>query len=192
MGDGAMTTLTGKYVRLRPMTADDAEMCLRWRQSPRAVLLQRGAQTIEEQREWFERQSAADYNWIIEVLPGTPVGMLGLQDISPQHLHAESSHFLIGEEEATKGLPVGAEAMYLLYEFAFLKLGLHRVWGRVASDNVQMVRWHQYIGKVVEGTLKEHFFINGHWQDACVMGMLAERYFAVARPKLQSLVRSAR
>ncbi len=180
--------LAGEHVQLRTMTALDAPMTLRWRQSPRAILLNRGARSVEGQAEWIVLHRE-DFNFIIELFDGTPVGMLCLSDINQEHKHASSSHFLIGEEEKCKGIPVAAEAMLLLYRFAFDDLGLHRVWGHVASDNIGMIRWQKYLGMVEEGRMTEHLFINGHWQDAVILGLTAQRFETVARPKLEAMCR---
>jgi RimJ/RimL family protein N-acetyltransferase len=97
--------LEGKNVRMRPLTVEDAERTNRWRNSPRAFLLNRGARTIEEQAEWVRSRAkfeerGEEYNFIIEPTAfDTPVGMISLLEIHPVHLHAEVGHFLIGEPD---------------------------------------------------------------------------------------------
>ena len=50
--------------------------------------------------------------------------MLSLIGIDRVNAHAESARFLIGEEDAVKGIPVAVEAMKLLYALACDELGL--------------------------------------------------------------------
>src|SRR5262249_13201288 len=111
--------LVGTFVRLRIVRVDDAPLTLRWRQTERAALLNRGAQTLPDQIAWIETRPASEYNFIIELLrTDQPVGMLSLVAIDLVHRRAEPGRFLIGEPEAVRGIPVAVEAMKLLYELA--------------------------------------------------------------------------
>jgi len=74
-------TLIGQFINLRPLTADDAERTLFWRQGTRASLLNRGAQTVEQQRRWIVGRPANEYNFIIETKQHRPIGMLSLSAI---------------------------------------------------------------------------------------------------------------
>jgi hypothetical protein len=84
------------------------------------------------------------------------------------------------------------EAMKLLYELAFERLGLRRVWGIVASHNRRMVKWQTYLGMTREGCLRQHLFINGQVQDAIAFGLLADDYRRTTLPRLESLIAAAR
>lgn len=181
--------LNGKYVRLRPLVPDDAAMTQEWRTGARAFLLSPGARTVAEQRVWIESRFGIDeYNWVQELADGTPVGMLSLIDIDRLHKRAESAHFLIGEPEKVQGIPVAFEAMRLLYDFAFDHLGLHKVWGMIASDNTEMLRWQTNMGMTHESTIREHYFLNDHWQDAYVLSITSEEYHSRARAKLDAMI----
>jgi RimJ/RimL family protein N-acetyltransferase len=185
-------TLTGRNVRLRPLTVEDAERTNGWRNSPRAFLLNRGARTIDEQRAWIAARPDDEYNFIMELTAtNEPVGMLSLIDIHPVHLHAEQAHFLIGEPDLVRPYGPGkiaAEAQRLLYRFAFDELGLRSHWGPVAEDNPQMVLWNKYFGSREIGRLTNHFFLDGHWQDAILMQMTVEDYRTVTVPKLRAFL----
>ena len=183
--------LTGKYVTLRPLTPDDAEISQKWRTGGRAFLLNKGAQSVEEQRAWIASRPfdpARELNFVM-ILNATsqPVGMISLVDIDLVHLRAEPAHLLIGEEDAVKGIPVAFEATKLIYELAFDVLGLHRVYGPIASGNKGMIRYHTTFGMVIEGRQREHYFLNGKWHDAVMIGMLEEEYRTVALTKLTRL-----
>ncbi|MEQ1804892.1 MAG: GNAT family protein [Burkholderiaceae bacterium] len=185
-------TLTGQFVNLRPLTVGDAELTFAWRRSARAVLLNQGAQTAEQQRSWIAKRPASEYNFVIETKRQQPIGMLSLTGIDPVNRVGEPGRFLIGDEEAAKGLPAAAEAMKLLYELAFDSLKLRRVWGVVASDNRRMIKWQIYLGMTQEGRLRQHLRINGSLQDAVVFGLLDSEYRSVTAPRLESLIAAAR
>jgi RimJ/RimL family protein N-acetyltransferase len=106
--------------------------------------------------------------------------------------HAEPGRFLIGDEQAARGVPVAAEAMLLIYELAFERLGLHRVFGTVASDNTLMMKWQRYMGMSEEGRLREHYFINGHFQDAVMFGLLEADYRRTAQHRLKGMIAAVR
>lgn len=186
------SSLTGQYVDLRPLTLDDAELTFAWRQGDRANLLNQGAQTVEQQRLWIAGRPASEYNFIIETKQHQPIGMLSLSGIDAVNRVGEPGRFLIGDEPAAAGLPAAAEAMKLLYEFAFDTLKLRRVWGVVASENRRMIKWQTFLGMTQEGRLRQHLFINDRLQDAVVFGLLDGEYRSVMLPRLQSLIAAAR
>lgn len=185
-------TIEGEFVTLRPLTTDDAAITLRWRQNGRAVHLNGGATNLEDQARWVSSRPASEYNFVITLKEGRPVGMVSLTGIDTVHQHAEPGRFLIGDETAVRGLPVAVEAMTLVYDLAFESLGLNRVFGTIASDNALMIKWQKFMGMTEEGRLRNHLFINGKFQDAVLFGMLAEEYHTIARPKLDFFINAAR
>lgn len=191
-GENTKTTLTGEFVDLRPITVADAALTFRWRQGARALLLNQGAQTVEQQAGWIASRPSSEYNFIIETKHRRPIGMLSLAAIDPVNRRGEPGRFLIGDEAAAQGIPAAAEAMKLLYELAFDRLGLRRVCGTVAADNTRMVKWQTYLGMVQEGRLRDHYFINGHFQDAIFFGLLESEYRRVTLPRLQALIAAGR
>src|SRR6185312_10709262 len=127
--------LAGEFVNLRPLRVDDAALTLGWRNANRARFLNAGAASVEQQAAWIAGRPASEYNYIIELKNGHPVGMLSLVGIDRGNRHGEPGRFLIGDEAATQGVPAAVEAMQLLYELAFDKLGLVRVCGIIAANN---------------------------------------------------------
>jgi diamine N-acetyltransferase len=184
--------LSGEFVALRPLGVDDAALTLAWRRSPRARLLLDGAGSVEEQARWIARRPETERNFVIETLAGTPLGMLSLLDIDPVHRRAESGRFLIGDEQAARGLPAAVEAMKLLYQLAFDDLRLQRIYGIVAEGNRRMITWQRYLGMQEEGRLRRHLWVDGSWQDAVCLALLEEDYRAIALPRMEALVDAAR
>lgn len=184
----------GTFVRLRPIRVKDAEITLRWRQTERAALLTRGAQTIAEQAAWIAARPASEQNFVIELRStGQPVGMLSLTAIDLVHRCAEPGRFLIGEPEAVRGIPAAVEAMKLLYELAFDRLGLIRLYGTIAADNTLMLKWQKYLGMKEEGRLRSHYFMNdGKYHDAVCLRLLVDEYRAVTLARMRALIAAAR
>lgn len=184
--------LIGDFVSLRHLHIDDAELTLCWRSSERASMLNAGASNLEGQIEWIKARPANEHNFIIQLTNGIPVGMLSLVGINSVNRHAETARFLIGEEEATRGIPVAVEAMKLIYKFAFDELNLMRLFGTVASGNSLMIKWQKYLGMKEEGRMRNHYFIDGKWQDAIILGLMFDEYRTQSLPRMNALISAAR
>lgn len=185
-------TLEGEFVTLRPLSVDDASLTLAWRQSARAANLNAAPQSLEQQANWISTRPDSEYNFVIELKDGRRVGMVSLTGVDATHRRGEPGRFLIGDEEAVRGVPAAVEAMKLVYELAFVKLGLQRVHGSVASDNTLMIKWQKFMGMTEEGRLRNHYFINGKFQDAIIFGLLAEEYQAKTKLKMEVLIKAAK
>jgi RimJ/RimL family protein N-acetyltransferase len=185
-------SLHGEFVDLIPLSAEHAELTFRWRQGERAANLNRGADDVQQQAAWIVARPASEYNFIICLKNGYPVGMVSVSGIDMTHRHGEPGRFLIGEEEAVRGVPAAVEAMKLIYELVFDRLGLQRIFGTIASDNKLMMKWQKFLGMKEEGRLRHHYFINNHFQDAVVFGMLEDEYRAQALPRMNSLIAAGR
>lgn len=189
---GAEDVLVGQHVDLRPLTVKDAEPTFRWRSSTRAGMLNQGAGSVEEQARWIERRPASERNYVIALKTGEAVGMLSLVDIDHHNSRAETGRFLIGEEERVKGVPAAVEAMGLLYDLAFNRLGLSRLYGTVAASNTLMIKWQKFLGMKEEGRLRQHYNIGGVVQDAVCLGILKPEYEAEFLPKARVLMTAAK
>lgn len=181
--------ISGEFIELRKLKAGDAEITMKWRNSARASMLNKASSSLEEQIAWIARRPDSEQNYIIQTRKGLPVGMLSLINIDLEHLRAESGRFLIGDEEAVKGIPAAVESMKLLYDLAFKYYKLQRVYGTVASDNTLMIKWQKYLGMKEEGRLRRHYFIDGRFQDAVCLGILAEEYEKDAKPRMMALMK---
>lgn len=186
------SSLRGEFVDLQPLSAAHAGLTFAWRHSQRAVNLNLGANTVAEQARWIAGRPADERNFVIVVKGGQAVGTLSLCAIDSHHRHAESGRFLIGDEAAVRGIPAAAEAMKLLYQLAFDSLGLVRVHGSIASDNTLMIKWQKFMGMKEEGRLRRHYFINGHFQDAVLFGILDDEFRNTALPRMNAMIAAAR
>ncbi|MBT4792933.1 MAG: GNAT family N-acetyltransferase [Halobacteriovoraceae bacterium] len=184
-----MQNIVGEFINLRLLSEQDAGITFEWRKGDRASLLNKGAETVEQQKKWISLRPEGELNYMIETKENKPIGMISLIAIDKANKRAESARFLIGEKEASRGIPAAVEAMKLLYELAFHELGLVRIYGTIASSNKQMIKWQKYLGMQQEGALRNHYFLNGGYQDAICMGILKEEYEQVALPKMKTLMK---
>lgn len=180
--------LRGEFVNLRPLLVADAELTYTWRSAQRAKFLNLGAVSVELQAQWIASRPSSEYNFIIELKSGLAVGMVSLTGIDMTNRRGEPGRFLIGDEDAAKGIPVAVEATKLLYELAFDQLGLVRVCGTVAANNHLMTKWQKYMGMKEEGRLRKHLCLDGQFQDAIFLGLLVEEYRKTTLPRMNVLI----
>lgn len=181
--------LQGTFTTLRPLAMEDAEITLRWRLSPRARFLQRGARTVDEQRAWIAAALArqGELNFIIEHR-GAPVGTISLTDINSVHKTAILGRELIGEEQTTRQTPVAFESELLVCDYVFDKLRFHKIYGDVMEDNSNMIRARRYLGYKQDGVLRDHYIFDGVYKSAIALSLLEDEYRTTCRPRLIQLV----
>jgi diamine N-acetyltransferase len=178
----------GRFVTLRPLTVEDAEMTLRWRRGRRARFLQPGSQTIQEQREWIaSKEQSSDLNFVIEHC-GEPVGMIALLELNCRHRTAEMGRFLIGEQAKVGNAPVAFEAELLLSDYVFDDLDFHKIYGDIMEDNIAMIRTRLYLGYQKDGILRDHYIYDGVYKNTVAISLLKDEYRMVCRPKLVQLI----
>jgi hypothetical protein len=51
-----------------------------------------------------------------------------------------------------------------------------------------MISWNKFVGMKVEGTLRDHYWLNERFQDAIFMGLTEQDYREVTVPRLQFLI----
>ena len=184
----ATTVLQGDITTLRPITEDDAEITLTWRLGSRAHLMQRGSQTVEQQRAWIaSRRQRDELNFIMEYR-NLPVGMIALLDINRMHNSIQMGRLLIGEEGLVGKAPVGFEAELLLCDFAFDRLGMHKLYGDVVEDNQGMLKTRLYLGYKQDGFLRDHLNFYGVYKGVHALSLLEDEYRTRCRPKLLQLI----
>lgn len=180
--------LKGSMTTLRPITVEDAEITLKWRLSPRARLLQRGAQTVEEQRAWINTKlQSKELNFIIEYKKKS-VGMIALHDINSLHKSVQMGRLLIGEEEFVGKAPVAFEADLLLCDYAFDVLKMHKIYGDVLEDNHAMLKTRFYLGYNRDGILRDHYCYDGIFKNTVAVSLLENEFKIKCRPKLVQLI----
>ena len=112
--------------------------------------------------------------WVIEK-NGLPIGMVGLVDISFKNKRAELQ---IGFPES-KGYGEALEATLLVLEFAFVTMGLHKVYSYIYSDNPHAQRNSEHLGFTCEGRLVDHVFdpTTKTWLSLHMNSMISSDYF---------------
>lgn len=73
------------------------------------------------------------------------------------------------------GKGYGTESVALVSDFAFEALNLHKLHATVVDANIGSARILEKNGYVLEGRLKDHFFIEGKYYDSLLLGKIQNR-----------------
>ncbi|AOP49131.1 GNAT family N-acetyltransferase [Streptomyces lydicus] len=103
---------------------------------------------------------------------GEYLGELALSQIDKDNA---SGSFRISLAAHATGHGLGSEAIRLLLDHAFDRVGLHRVQLEVFPFNPRAQRAYEKCGFEVDGRLREALFWEGEWHDVLVMSALALR-----------------
>lgn len=117
------------------------------------------------------------YQWGIE-LEGELVGTCTLADIDRQHRRAELGFAVL---RRWWGRRVVSRALPPVIEFAFERLGLHRLEADADPRNEASLRVLERLGFRREGLLRERYFQEGEAQDAVVFGLLRREWRKASR-----------
>ncbi len=169
----------GSAVRLVPLDREHLPASRCWANDPvlnRSMLRVLPVSCATHER-WFAAIEADPAKMVFAVLwreNGAHIGNTGLYHIDLLHRRAEF-WVLIGDRDY-QGRGAGFEALTLMQTFAFEHLNLNRLYLHVGSDNVPAVRLYAKAGFTREGTLRQHYHIDGRDVDVDVLAQLKEEY----------------
>ncbi len=167
--------ITGEHVTLRPITDQDTENIVRWRNSDhvRRNFIYQTLFTPESHREWLRDKVGTGLveQFIIHSRDADmDVGSVYLRDIDRTHRRAEFGIFIGEESQMRKG--IGSECIRLIAEYGFTTLRLHKIFLRVLADNEIARRSYEKAGFLQEAYLKDEVCIRGCYKDLILMRIL--------------------
>lgn len=167
--------IKGNKVYLRPITIEDTDMVISWRNKKEVVenFIYRKPISAKEHIQWLtDKVNTGLVHQFIVCLNDNdkPVGSVYLQHFEENSKKAESGIF-IGDESA-KGIGTGTESLKLLMKYAFETLGLHKLAARVLAYNEASLKLHEKTGYLKEAYLKDELFIEGKYEDLVLFGAI--------------------
>lgn len=170
--------IRGQQIYLRPITADDTEMAVRWRNMPVVVenFIYRRPVSRTDHENWLAGKvfTGQVHQFIVcRIEDGLPLGSIYLQNFEEENRKAEWGIYL-GEEQAY-GKGIGTESARLVLEYAFTALGMHKVVSRVLARNKASIRMNEKAGYVQEAYLKDELFLDGQFEDLILFGAINPR-----------------
>jgi RimJ/RimL family protein N-acetyltransferase len=93
-------------------------------------------------------------------------------------LHVEGSAAELGYcfNRASWGQGYASEAAAAVVRLGFAELGLHRIYAKCRPDNTGSYKVMEKIGMHYEGTLREHMYTKGKWQDSRLYSILVHEH----------------
>lgn len=176
--------LEGSQIYLRPITIEDTDNVLRWRNDKKVVenFIYRKQISKEEHLDWFHNK--VEKGKVVQFIicdkeTDKPLGSIYLQNFNEVSRQAEEGIFL-GEDEAY-GRGIGTEAAKLVLKYAFDVLELHKLTARVLSYNKGSRKMHEKAGYVQESYLKDELFLDGKYEDLIFYGAINPAELGVAK-----------
>ena len=166
--------LEGKNIYLRPMTGEDTDLIVKWRNEDfvRKNFIYQKPFTREGHLNWVETmvKTGKVVQFIICTSENKPVGSVYLRDIDETHHKAEYGIF-IGEREAlSKGY--GTEAAKLMIRYAFEERKLPKLMLRVLAGNDRAKKSYENAGFVQEAYLKDDVYLEDGYRDVILMAVV--------------------
>lgn len=167
--------IEGKQIYLRPITIEDTDNVVRWRNDQKIVenFIYRKPISKEEHLSWLHNkvETGQVIQFIIcDLKTDKPLGSIYLQNFNEESHQAEEGIFL-GEEEAY-GRGIGTEAAKLVLDYSFQTLKLHKLTARVLSYNQGSRKMHEKAGYRQESYLKDELFLDGKYEDLIFYGAI--------------------
>lgn len=164
-------------VALKPLAKNDLPILFDWYQDEDLFSLLVGpyikrskSEAIDYmQTHWLNADDGQDLRRMIYE-NDTPVGTVALTCINMNYRSAYLNIFIYPKNKRRKGL--GKKAMALILEEGFRKLGLHRIYLDVLSENIPARELYKTIGFQEEGIARDAAIKNGKFVDVVHMSLL--------------------
>ena len=127
--------------------------------------------SVENTQKWFEAikdcKNRIDFTFFND--EDKIIAMGGFTGINSTHKNAE---FYVMVNPEMQGMGIGKQVSFWMYNYAFSKLDLHKIYLYTNDDNVAAYSIYEKAGFVLEGILKEHKWKNDKFQNRRFYGLL--------------------
>jgi RimJ/RimL family protein N-acetyltransferase len=175
MNKTKLTTIVGKNLILRPITLDDTDLIVKWRNNPSVVqnFIFREKFTRQMHENWMHNkvETGQVIQYIVEEKKNNrPIGSVYFRDVNENYNSAEFGIF-IGEDDA-RGKGYGKEITSLFVRFGIESLGLHRIQLRLVKGNAAAARTYTSVGFHKEGEFRDMVKLSDEYRTVIFMSIL--------------------
>ena len=172
--------LRGEKVVLRAVEREDLKRLQELEQNVDLVVLADGAWSpmpLAASEKHFEKhlEDEERSRFVIEV-DGTVIGGTGLHFRSRRDGTAALGIGIFDPAHVGKGY--GRDAIRVLLDWAFRIQNYRRIWLDTLASNERAIRAYRACGFAEEGRLRQHYYYDGAYHDAVVMGILRSEWEA--------------
>lgn len=114
-----------------------------------------------------------------------PVGTIGLKEIDLRNRHCELASMFIAELDY-RNFQVAFDAEWLVLDYCFNHLGMHKVVAWVPAYNTDVAKLHRVMGWKEEGVLRQHVFKKGRFEDVTLLAIFEEDFARRFRNRLKA------
>jgi RimJ/RimL family protein N-acetyltransferase len=176
-----------ELIYLRKLEATDLGRTCQWLNEPEIFLIMgiESPPSIIGQQRWFEITDQARDKIVFAVCTvknNEHIGNVSLDNIDARHRTARLSAFIANPSNRGKGL--GRHAIYLLLEYAFHHLNLRKVYLKMLAENNRVFIFYKKLGFVLEGTLREHEYVNGKYVDKNLLAIFRDDFELLDKSKI--------
>lgn len=165
--------LHGKDIKLKLLEPEDLLLLVKWKNSSYEEFYEFPLSNYG-QNLWFENYSKnTDFLFII-FKEAERIGSVGLSSIDHRNKSAEFGRFVI--DGFFRGNGFGKEAIYLILNYGFNHLNLHRIYLDTFESNVKVIRLYENAGFKKEGVKYEHIYQNGKYHNLVCMSILNKNF----------------
>lgn len=172
-----------KTVFFRAFEEDDAPSLYQWMNDDELKQLSVGLNKRvcrEEVEEWIKaRKRHNPYQaWfaICALESKEIIGYMSLTDIHYINSSANFSGIIIGNPNYRDGQAY-IESYLFMFEYAFERLNLNRLYGSAISDHKLSVTMAEIMFQKTEGVLRQAIYKNGKFHDEVICAILKDEYF---------------
>ena len=161
--------------QIRAVTEDDLPMVLSWRNHPyvRNFMFTQREIGLEEHRGWFAKASLDTSRRLLIVEDGKqPIGYVQFNQVADGGI---ANWGFYARPDAPKG--TGRKLGVMALNHAFSSLKLHKVCGQALARNQSSIVFHQRLGFILEGVLRDQQIIDGAYHSLHCFGLLATEWW---------------
>lgn len=169
-----MTATASVQQRVRPMTQEDLERVLTWRnhEDVRRYMYTQHEISLAEHTSWFERASQdSNRHLLVFECNAMPLGFINLHQIAPGGV-AEWGFYVAPDATKGTGRQLGEAAL----RYAFTHVGLHKLCGQALAYNERSIKFHSSLCFQQEGILRDQHFDGQNYHDVVCFGLMASEW----------------
>lgn len=175
-----------KYkVYLRAFELDDYLLIHKWRCNDEIQSLLGGNKyfvSLEREKKWVEEKIMNNINELYLAIclksGDEMIGYIGVKDFDRLNRKALMHGMIIGEKK-NRNLINSTEALFLLLDYLFSEMGLHRVYGYWLEEHVSSILFGEMLGFKKEGILRDAVFKNNKYHNYVLASVLESDFIKV-------------
>ncbi|MGQ0842181.1 GNAT family N-acetyltransferase [Actinokineospora sp.] len=170
--------MQGYLTRLVPVEDEDYALVAKWLQPGPEGALGAGGESQFMSTKQLGEALGRSTGAMVATMDGRKVGYVQWHRL--KHGGSYEVGGMIGDTDLWDS-GCGAEAGLLLLDYLFHEKNAHRVQFMTGTYNRRVLNFMMKSNVVVEGVLRDYFFLDGCYHDAVIASLLREEYYAAAK-----------